>query len=193
MRKAGSKPSLAARLSRPLLAGAAATAAIAAPHDAVADIFLQLDGIKGESQDAKFKDAIDVLSYTQSFRNNATIGGGGGGPGLKVTCGAVTILKNVDTSSPKLIETLARGSHVPKGVLSFRTTGKDLIVYYKVTMTDVLVTAVDQTDNPDPGKIVEKVTLQPAKFKFEYTPQDAKGSAGPTVEFGYDCTTNRAF
>ena len=70
------KPSFAARMGRPLLAAAAATVSVAAPSTVLADIFLNLDGIKGESQDEKFKGQIDLLSYTQSFRNNGSVTGG---------------------------------------------------------------------------------------------------------------------
>jgi len=188
------KPSFAARMGRPLLAAAAATVSMAAPSAVLADIFLNLDGIKGESQDEKFKDQIDLLSYTQSFRNNGSVTGGGGGAG-RVTCGAVTVLKNIDRASPHLIEFVATGKHIPTGVLSFRSaSGKDTNApYYKVTLTDILVSGIDQTDNPDPGKIVEKVTLSATKFKFEYRPQNADGSLGAAVDFGFDCRTNTKF
>jgi len=194
MPEAKPKPSLAARLGRPLLAGAAAGAAIAAPHSALADIFLQLDGIKGESTDEKFKDAIELLSYTQSFRNTASITAGGGGGAGRVQCGAVTVLKSIDKASPLLIEHVATGKHITKGVLSFRTSSdKGSNVYYTVTLTDVLVSSIDQTDNPDPGKIVEKLSLAAAKFKFEYTPLNSDGQSGASVEFGFDCRTNAKF
>jgi type VI secretion system secreted protein Hcp len=186
------KPSLASRLARPLLAGAAATVAVAAPHSALADIFLELDGIKGESNDQQFKDQIDVLSYTQSFRNTGTVVGGGGAAG-KVSCGAVTVLKNIDRSSPSLIQKVATGQIIRDGTLTFRTAGAKELIYYQIRMTELLVSAVDQTDNPDAGKIVEKISLNAAKYNFKYTEQKSDGSAGGSVEFGFDCKTNQKF
>ena len=189
------KPSFAARMGRPLLAAAAATVSVAAPSTVLADIFLNLGVIKGESQDEKFKGQIDLLSYTQSFRNSGSVTTGGGAGAGKVTCGAVTVLKNIDAASPHLIEYVATGKHIPTGVLSFRSaSGKDTNApYYTVTLTDILVSGIDQTDNPDPGKIVEKVTLSAVKFKFDYRPQNADGSLGTAVEFGFDCRTNTKF
>jgi type VI secretion system secreted protein Hcp len=106
----------------------------------------------------------------------------------------VTVLKNIDKSSPQLIEHVATGKHIAKGVLSFRTASeKGAGVYYTVTLTDVLVSSIDQTDNPDPGKIVEKLSLAAAKFSFEYRPQNADGSLGSPVDFGFDCRTNTKF
>jgi type VI secretion system secreted protein Hcp len=184
------KAGLATLVGRPLLAGAIAAGA-SAPATAVADIFLKLDGIEGESQDAKHKGEIDILSYTQSFRNETTSGTGGGGGAGKVTCGDVTVLKNIDKSSPPIIGAVATGKHIPKAVLTFRTLGAQQAEYYKVTLSDVLMVAIDQTDQPDPSKIVEKLQINASKFEFEYRPQKADGSLGAAVKFGFDCKANK--
>jgi type VI secretion system secreted protein Hcp len=189
-----SKPSMASRLARPLLAGAAAGAAVATPQFSLADdIFLKLGTIKGDSTDEKFKDEIVVLSYTQSVRNSGTTAGGGAGTG-KVSFGAITVLKNIDRSSAGLIQAIATGQHINDAVLSFRTAGNNRVVYYQIKLTDVLVTALDQTDNPDPGKIVEKLSLTASKYEFKYTPIDPKtGEPGASIEFGWDVKQNQKF
>lgn len=188
------KSTLAARFKRPLLATAAATAALAVPAPASADIFLWLDGLQGESQDAKFKSQIEILSYTQSFRNDGAGHSGGGGGQGKVQCGAVTVLKNIDRSSPELIHHVTAGTRFREGVLSFRNVqSRDTGVYYIVKLSEVFVVSIDQTDNPDPGKIVEKVVLSAAKYRFEYRPQKADGSFGASVTFGFDCEANKPF
>jgi type VI secretion system secreted protein Hcp len=183
------KPGFASFIGRPLLAGAmVASAALPAP--AVADVFLKIDSIPGESADSKHKDEIDILSYTQSFRQiiNRTTGGGGTG---KVSCGDITVLKNIDKSSPKLIEAVTTSKHIPKATLTFRTVGgKSQIEYYIVDLQDVLIAAIDQTDQPDPSKIVERVQLNPASFEFTYRQQKSDGSVGGEVKFGYDCLKN---
>ena len=46
-----------------LVVGALAAAAPAAADD----VFLRLDGVRGESTDARHKGEIEILSYTQSF------------------------------------------------------------------------------------------------------------------------------
>jgi type VI secretion system secreted protein Hcp len=65
--------------------------------------------------------------------------------------------------------------------------------YYIVTLSDVLITAVDQTDQPDPAKIVERVQLNAAKFEYEYREQKADGSLGAPIKFGYDIKANQKF
>jgi type VI secretion system secreted protein Hcp len=185
------KPGLASRIRRPLLAGALAAAA-AAPMPAAADVFLKLEGIPGDSQDDKHKGEIDILSYTQSFANTAKIASGTtSGPG-KLTCGAVTLLKNIDRSSVEFIRLVLTGGHVTKGVLTFRTPGGTPLEYYTITMEDVVVTSVDQVDNNDPALIIEKVSLLADRFTFEQQGQ-ATGGQTQTTKFGWDCVANRKF
>jgi hypothetical protein len=61
-------------IRRPILHGAlavAASAIAAAPATATADTFLRLGTIKGEAIEAKHKDQIDILSFTQSLISSA--------------------------------------------------------------------------------------------------------------------------
>ena len=182
-------------VARPLLAGAVAAAAAAPVPAAAADIFLRLDGIMGESLDKKHQGEIEIVSYTQSFANSATVDAGAGNVG-KVTCGAVTVLKNIDRSSPEFIRLVTTGAHVPTGVITFRTSfgGTQSFEYYKVSMTDVIVSAVNQTEATNPPRIVERVSILADRFLFEYTPVNAKtGGPGQTVKFGWDCARNTKF
>lgn len=193
-----SKPGLASLVSRPLLAGivaAGAAAPIAAP--AAGDIFLMLDGIPGESTDAKHKGEIDVLSYSQSFTNPASasersaVGASAG----RVNCGDVKVTKEIDRSSPSIIGAVATGKHIPKAVITFRKAGENLIEYYKVTLTDVLIDSINQIDASalDSARILERISISSSRFEFEYRPQKADGSVGEAVTFGWDCAANRAF
>ncbi len=181
---------LADRIGRPLLAGAIAASAVA-PAVAQADTFLRLDQIPGESQDTRHKDWIDILSYTQSYRQVISSSGGGGGAG-KVTCGDITVLKNIDKSSPKLLEAVATGKHIKEGVIEFvAASGKEAQAYYKVTLSDILISQFDQTDQPDPARIVERVSLNAAKYEYEYRAQKADGSLDTAIKFGFDCKANQ--
>jgi type VI secretion system secreted protein Hcp len=193
MPESDTKEGVAALFKRPLLAGALATVAaatIATPNPVLADSFLFLRGIKGESTDAKHKEEINVLSFTQSWTNTTTIGGGGTGTG-KVQCGVITLLKNIDVSSPDLLLSVATGRITPDGRLTFRSEGESALEYYTIQMTDVIVNEVTQTDSPDPARIVEKVVLNARTYRIEYTAQDSSGGSGATPKFGFDCATNK--
>ncbi len=187
------KPGVASLIGRPLLAGALAAAGAVSSGAAVAasDIFLKLDDVKGESQDAKHKDEIEILFYSQLFRNSGASRFGGGGAG-RVTCGDITVQKTVDKSTPALIHAVTTGQHFKTGVITFRKAGGNTDnEYFVVTISDVLIDSIQQTDVL-PDKIVEKVTLNAAKFEFNYRTQDEKGVLGPAQTYGYDCRANKA-
>jgi type VI secretion system secreted protein Hcp len=183
------------RFRRPLLQGVfavAATAAVAAPAPVLAETFLRLGDIKGESTDQKHKDQIEILSFTQSWTNTIEFGSGGGTGVGKVVCGAITMMKNIDKSSPLLLKGVATGENFKDGVISFQSDGRlQSPVYYTITMSNVFVTELTQTDSADPNRIFEKLVLNAAAFEFKYTPTDAKGKLGTPVSFKWDCAANK--
>jgi type VI secretion system secreted protein Hcp len=177
---------------RPVLRGAfalAATAIAAAPAPALADTFLKLNGIDGESVDARHKGEIEILSFTQSFINSYNPSGGGSGAG-KVNCGAVTLTKNIDKSSPALLKNVISGRHIPDGVITFEANNRASSEYYTITMKEVFVTEVTQTDAADPNRIFEKLVLQASEYEFEYRPQTVKGEVGSPIKVAYNCKTS---
>jgi type VI secretion system secreted protein Hcp len=185
------KQSIASMFKRPLLAGALATAAaasIAMPVPALAETFLRLDGIEGESTDEKHKNEIAILSFTQSWINSTTISGSGAGKG-RVQCGAITLMKTIDRSSPVLVKKTIQGVHIPTGQLTFRSEGGMQAEYYTIKLSEILITEVTQTDTADPARIIEKVVLNARRFEYEYKPQDETGGTGGIVKAGYDCST----
>src|SRR5947207_307763 len=85
------------------IAGACALA-LAAPVGARAasDVFLEIDGIPGESQAEGFQGAIEVESFSWEVTSNAGGGRGGGGGAGKARFSDFTIRKHFDQSSPAL-------------------------------------------------------------------------------------------
>ena len=163
----------------------------AVPLSAVADdMFLKLDGVRGESIDARHKNEIEILSYDQSlagpFARSAP-----GVPGAgKTTCGPVTILKYVDVASPDLILNAANGRHIPKAEFAFRKSGQQGSEYYKVILEDVIITEVAQTGSKTAPRLTEKVSLIGRVIRFEYTMTNAVGGRGAIPKSGWDCAAN---
>jgi len=188
------KPRLVSRLARPMLAGALAAVG-SMPAHAVTDMFMQLEGIPGESTDAKHKDWIEIRAYSQGFSNPVTFVGGGGGGAGKVSCGDVNVMKGIDKASPKLMEAVMTGKHIAKGTLAFRSTsGKTGDVdYYTVVLDEIFITSVQQSDAASDGtRVMESVSLAAKKFEFTYRTQKADGSVDSPKTFSYDCVANKA-
>lgn len=178
-----------------LLVGALAAAPL--PASSADDIFLSLQGIKGESTDVRHLAAIELLSYTQSLTGPpARVTAGGITSTGSATCGPVTITKYVDQSSPDLILHAAYGRHIPRAVITFRRPGQQPIEYYRVTLEDAVITEVEQSNSrvnfpsPAPPRAIEKVSMIGGRFRFEYTGQQPSGGAGAQPRAGWDCVAN---
>jgi type VI secretion system secreted protein Hcp len=66
------------------------------------DIFLKLNGIDGESQDAVHTGEIDITSWAWEITQDSTMRSGSGGGAGKSTVSDITLTHNMDRSSPNL-------------------------------------------------------------------------------------------
>ena len=92
---------------------------------ALVDYFLKIEGIPGESQDAKHKDEIQVLSFSFGESQSGTMAFGGGGGAGKVQMQDFHFMMNVNKASPKLFLACACGEHIPSAILTARKAGKE--------------------------------------------------------------------
>ena len=197
MKETNTKQGVAAMFKRPLLAGALAATAAAAPTagNAATDIFLDLTsaGILGEATAEKHKNQIEILSFSLGFVNQTSGSAAGGGAG-KVSCGDMILTKSIDKSSPSLISAVMTGKHIPTGTLAFTVaTSKDATVnYYVLTLSELLVTAINQSDSVGGPRVAEQVTISAAKFKFQYRTQNANGTFGAFQTFSFDCAASKS-
>jgi len=159
---------------------------------AATDYLLEIDGIKGESSDAKHKDTIQIESFSWGATNAGAKSSGGGGGAGKVRFHDISIKKPVDASSPKLFLACATGQHIKKAVLYVRKAGGQPLEYMKITLTDVLVSSynVGSQQPKGPGE-VESVTLNFTKIEQTYIKQNPDGSAGSPTTAGYDVKANK--
>jgi type VI secretion system secreted protein Hcp len=158
-------------------------AGAAAPGTALAEdeLFLNLGDIRGESTDEHHKKEIVLLSYSQSFTHPDGAGG-------IANCGAIRVSKMIDKSSPALIKAVLTARNIPQAVITFRKPGTAPFEYYKVTLTNVIIQAITQSDR-SPDRIVEDVTLISGGFRFEYFLPTATGASTPVTLF-WDCVRN---
>ena len=154
-------------------------------------IFARIGTIKGESQDAKHQDEIEVLSWSWGLSQSGTIahGGGGGGAG-KASFQDLNFTHHVDKASPALMQACATGEHTKDATITVRKAGKDEQEYLVIEMTDVLVTSVS-TSGSEGDTPMESVALAFAMVDLEYTPQKPDGSLDVGVHFTYDLNANK--
>jgi type VI secretion system secreted protein Hcp len=156
------------------------------------DYLLEIDGIKGESNDDKHKGTIEVESFSWGETNTGAHATGGGGGAGKVSYQDFHFTTSVNKSSPILALACATGQHIKKAVLFVRKQGGDQQEYYTITMEDLLVSSY-QSGGHSGGHSVpaDQVSLNFTKIKFEYKPQKADGSLDSAVSSGYDLKANK--
>ena len=143
------------------------------------DFLLEIDGIKGESNDSKHKETIEIESFSWGVSNSGTHAAGSGGGAGTASFQDLHCTANVNKSSPVLMLSCANGKHIKKAVLFVRKQGKDQQEFYTVTLEDLLVSSYQSGDstggNPVP---TDQFSLNFAKIKFEYKLQKPDGSLG---------------
>jgi type VI secretion system secreted protein Hcp len=156
------------------------------------DIFLKLEPIKGEAQDSKHKDEIEVLSWQWGMSQMGTMHTGTGGGAGKASFQDLHFTHWTDKASVYLLKALSMGEHIEKGELVVRKAGgKEALEFIKITMTDVIVTNLSYGGSQGDDRQTENVTLNFRKFKVEYKQQTEKGAAGASPQFGWDIAANK--
>lgn len=156
------------------------------------DAYLQIDGIKGESQEDQHKDWIEVLSYNHrvSQPTSLTRSSSGGGTTGASEHGDIYVTKFVDMSSPKLHDAVSTGKHFKKASLDLcRQSGGSKVKYLTINLEEVVISSV-VSDGHGKGEAelpIETVGLNYGKIEWVYTQQKRPdGAGGGNVTAKYD-------
>jgi type VI secretion system secreted protein Hcp len=158
------------------------------------DVYLQIDGIKGESADDKHKDWIECKSVIWGVTQpkSATASTGGGHTAERCEHTEILITKLADLATPILLQTCSSGKTIPKAKLEFmRADGQgERVKYFEIEMENVLIGGI----NPSVAQgdfLSENVGLKFSKIKWRYTQQKVSGGAGGNTSGGWDLATNK--
>ncbi len=163
-------------------------------YGGVADYFLKIDGIEGESHDSKFKATVEILAWNWSAQNTGTFAIGGGGGAGKVNMEDFHFSMHTNKASPKLMLACASGEHIKKAVLSCRKAGGTQQEYLTVTFSDCLISSYQIGGHGgDTTKIipVDEITINFAKIEVEYKEQKPDGSLGGVIKAGWNVQENK--
>lgn len=155
------------------------------------DMFINIDGAKGESKDAKHKEEIDVLAWSWGMSQSGSFHTGGGGGAGKVNVQDLSFTKYVDKSSPNLMLFCSNGKHLKEALLTVRKAGENPLEYIKLKLTEVMVTSISTGGSGGEDRLTENVTLNFAKYELDYTPQKPDGSGDAAVKVGWNISENK--
>jgi type VI secretion system secreted protein Hcp len=153
------------------------------------NMFLKLDGVAGESTNKSHKDEIEVLSFSWGVEHAAPIARGSGRRAGRAQANDIHFTTTVGKASPTLLLACATGRHLKQGLFVIETAGEKPFAFYKVTVTDVLVTSY-QTGGG--GELpIDSFSLNFRTLRVRETTQDQKGGIGDSVETAFDFGHNR--
>ncbi|PQQ26482.1 Hcp family type VI secretion system effector [Photorhabdus hindustanensis] len=158
-------------------------------------IFLQIDGITGESTDSKHKQWIELSHVNFGAFNHARIADSGK---RKITVGAsdfrtIDCVKVLDSSSIGLLSAVAQGTAIKKVKLEICTLFKgEMHPYAEVEMDECIISDVHETCSRGGEFPQEQLSIAYSKIKWTFTPLKEDGTKGDKVgPEGWDLIENK--
>ena len=143
------------------------------------DMFLKVEGsksgaIKGETRDAARKDEIDIVGWSWGMRAQTEMAGGGAAG--KTSMRELNVRKKVDSSSTALMSAMRNNERIKRAVLTVRKAGSQPLDYFKITVENGRITAIDvESADDESPELVERLSFSFQKIGVEYVPQGEDG------------------
>lgn len=158
------------------------------------DIYLKIDGIRGESADSTHIGWIEVASaqWGVTQPRSATSSTAGGHTAERCEHRTLSLTKLADLSSPILMQTCSMGRTIPKVTLECMRADCDGIPvkYYEVEMENVLIAHIEQMVSE--GHVLnDSFGLRFSLVRWKYTQQKIGGGMGGNTSGGWCLATNR--
>jgi type VI secretion system secreted protein Hcp len=156
------------------------------------DYLLEIDGIKGESEDSKHKGTIEIESFSWGNTNSGSAAVAGGAGAGKVNFQDIHFTTRVNKASPELMLACASGKHIKKAQLFVRKQGGDQQDFYVVTLEDFIISSYQTGGSEGSNALpVDQFSLNFSKVKFEYKAQKKDGGLEAPVTAGWDLKANK--
>src|ERR1700744_6529486 len=143
----------------------------------MANTFLDLNEIPGESLDHVYAGKIEVHDWTWGMNNNASFNLTSEKAAQQTKFLHLTVHKRFDLSTPTLMRFCAYGWKIDKGTLICRKhDGETTVDYLKIHLEEIKVQKVDwPVRGSEDGILAETVELSFHKVSLEYKMQQNDG------------------
>jgi type VI secretion system secreted protein Hcp len=161
------------------------------------DMFLQIQGVPGDSTDEHHSKWIEVEAFHHGMSQAA--GGGlsaqGAITGSRADHADFTITKRLDGATPLLAQSVCTGKHIPEIKLEICRALGEKTTYMVYTLRDSIVSAVTpegSKTSADPLPF-EHVSFRYGSIQWEYTPTDPTGGGrkGAPIRSGWSNLMNK--
>ena len=161
-----------------------------ASSSAFGALFLNFDGVEGDSQDAEHDKWIDILTVNWNISVNVSPAGGAQKEASKPVFSDITWTQEQDKSFPALFSRISEGTIIKSAEIDFTTSGdKGQRVFFELDFDDVILTSLSlSADANNLPAITGSFTY--SKVEVTFIPQDNKGGNLSPISAEYDLATN---
>lgn len=159
------------------------------------NMHLKLGDIEGEDETAGYEGQIVVLGWDFGATQSATMHVSKGGGAAAVSVRDVKVVKYVDKASPNLFKLCASGEHIASAVLACqKAAGAEQLEFFKITMEECIISSYEVGQEVGGNELFkETITINCARMKTEYTPQEGVGSGAGGIEGGWNMQKTEPF
>jgi type VI secretion system secreted protein Hcp len=155
------------------------------------DLYLQLDGIPGDSTARGHEGWIPLTAVDWSMSQTASAGRGvvGGAGAGRVNFGALSVAGWLGRATPRVLDACARGIHLRRAVLEAVDPGESPRVSARWELEEVIVSALAVAGAG--ATLADSTSLTYARIRLTTFAQDPDGGAGQPVSGGWDIPAGR--
>jgi type VI secretion system secreted protein Hcp len=152
--------------------------------------YLQIPKIKGSATHEKHKGWIklDSLDLCNNRPMHVNLGSGADRDYSRPQISDVTLVKELDASSPYLYQNSFEGKSLDKVIIHACNVSKGNHVYLEYTLYDAMISYYDICGSSanDQDDLRETIKINFTKIQMKYISQDASGRPGTPTVTGFD-------
>ncbi|MBT8218787.1 MAG: type VI secretion system tube protein Hcp [Bacteroidia bacterium] len=151
------------------------------------DYFLKIEGIDGEATDQKHKDWIVIESMSHAMETAPSSQTGAARRRAEVKISDISVTKELDKASPKIMEAICTGKVIPSMQIHARKNGQ---VYMAYELKNVMVTSYQTSAEGEAPR--EHIQFNYEKIKMNYTQFNNRGVQQGKTEFSWDVKAGKS-
>ncbi len=157
----------------------------------MAEMFLKIDGIQGETLDTYRPGEIEIQTWTwDAGLNPVRWDLNQGGQSTRANTDKIVVTKVCDQASVALYQYCVTGKHFKNArIICRKNDGEEKINYLTIEMEDVMIQEVNWSGQGESPTLTETIELAFADFTVRYKKQRDSGAADGDVHFGFNIQT----
>lgn len=148
-----------------------------------ADMFMKIEGIDGDTTNEKHPKEIQVSRFDWGAFQFANLHEGTGGGVGKAMVGDISLIHDVSSATPPMLNYLVTGKHVPSvKLVAYKSGGESAVPYFTISLNTVVITEVQMEFSG--GVPQQRTRLHFDEYMVDFTIQQKDGASAGSTSFG---------